>query len=278
MFTKSLKKLYSQQGPITVQCNPENCAWRLFPGTGSADFLDLWAQGQVVFTFREMAAEARNLKGMTGSWRWRACRRATVTVCCIWMWTSAWLLHVKIILSWDPECHCAAHPSVYGTTGHLKTGPLAYCQPGQLEGNRGRAKCSLTLEFDVEEWPWTLGLRWSPVRILILSYQLSHLTSGSLSSLFLNGVIIRTSPSCFRSNELVDGKQVAEYLPQDRPSIHVFLLFPFDSLPPPPWWFSPLPQAPSIFSVLCSQFAVTLPFLWSWLTEALRILYPKYNM
>jgi hypothetical protein len=35
VFTKSLKRLYSQKGPIIVECNPENCAWGLPSGRGS---------------------------------------------------------------------------------------------------------------------------------------------------------------------------------------------------------------------------------------------------
>lgn len=34
----SLKNLYSQKGPITAECSPEDCAQRLLPRTGSAEF------------------------------------------------------------------------------------------------------------------------------------------------------------------------------------------------------------------------------------------------
>lgn len=63
------------------------------------------------------------------------------------------------------------------------------------------------------------------------------------------------------------GKQVAEDLPEDKPSISIFPLFPFNSFPLP-HQFSSVSQALSlchIFSELCTQFAVTPPLPLSWL-------------
>ena len=50
VFTKSLKKLSSQKRSILAECNPEICAWRLLPGTGSPEFQDSWPEKEVLFT------------------------------------------------------------------------------------------------------------------------------------------------------------------------------------------------------------------------------------
>lgn len=57
-----------------VPCDPEDCARRLFPGTGSAEFQDLWTEEQALFTFQANDWSWRHLVG--DDWQagdWKAC-------------------------------------------------------------------------------------------------------------------------------------------------------------------------------------------------------------
>lgn len=117
VFTKYSKKLYPQKGPMIVKCNPEIWAAGLLPRTGSKHTVeDLWTEEEVLFTSQEVAGpEGRWL----AHWRFESVQRANC-YCTLHLNSRLWWLHIKIILSWDPEFPCGARSSVHRTTGYFK--------------------------------------------------------------------------------------------------------------------------------------------------------------
>lgn len=64
-----------------ITCNPEDCARGLFPGTGSAEFQDLWTEEQALFTFQANDWSWRHL--VRDAWQagdWKVCRRQVAIV------------------------------------------------------------------------------------------------------------------------------------------------------------------------------------------------------
>lgn len=80
---------------------------------GSTEFQDLGAEEEVLFTSREIAVDWKAPEG----WWWASWRLENVlkmsSYCLMYLNSSAWLRHMMIMLSWDPEFHSAAHPSHY---------------------------------------------------------------------------------------------------------------------------------------------------------------------
>lgn len=98
-----------------------NCACRLLPGTGSAEFQLVWTGEVVLFISREITGELKAPEGWwLTCWRWQVMQRVSCYHM-VYLNMSDYLLHIKIILPWAPEFHCAAHQSAYSTTDFLKT-------------------------------------------------------------------------------------------------------------------------------------------------------------